>query len=75
MAKPIVLITIPRSENLSKEQLVSIAPNVQTQLQNEYYVLVTTDNITEIKFQVLYEKDFTEVNFEELKAIIENSLK
>jgi hypothetical protein len=40
-----------------------------------YWLVFTKDDIDEPELQVFYDKDFTPINFEELKKFIEDSLK
>ena len=74
MAKPILVITISRSE--SEQSASAIQKIVKKTVDNEYHVIIVSVDIEQApKFEVFYEKDFNEVKYEELKSIIINKLK
>lgn len=75
MAKPICFTTIP---DLDEHSHVEIQKDLESRLP-DYHVLVargpkTFDGTGEIKMQVFHEKDFTEIQYEELKKIITDSI-
>lgn len=68
MAKPIIVINIPRHENINGEEIENIIKNVEQRTENEYHTIpILVDETDDIKFQVFYDKDFTEANYEKLK--------
>ncbi len=71
-AKPILTIGLPDSMN--RERSSEISENLQKKL-SDYHVLVYPTKEEEIKFQTFYDKDFTEVNLEELKQLIKEEMK
>lgn len=80
MAKPIVVVYMP--ENVSDRGLKSgwvLCGELSEQWNKEkpdYHWFVLLDYDTEkIYLQVFHEKDFTEIQYEELKQLIENQLK
>lgn len=75
MAKPIVLIEWPQSDiNCAYEDGTNIADRIMAQtkhLASDYFVLlIGMDVIKKPSLKVFFEKDFNEVKYEELKAII-----
>ena len=69
-AKPIALIKMPK--NVTHEEINYARKALRDQLKDDYHVLVINDESSDIfDMQVFYEKDFTEVKYKELKAIIE----
>ncbi len=66
MAKPIFIIEIPY---INSEDSDRIEHNLQKKL-TDYHVLVIGTDVTEINYKVFYEKDFTEINYSELKKNI-----
>ena len=78
--KPIVIVYLP--ENISDNGMKSgwtLAGELREQFQKEmpeYYWFVLIDyNAERIELKVFYEKDFTEITYDELKKIIEDSIK
>jgi hypothetical protein len=70
MAKPIFLIALPY-------EAVYDIQDIQKSLENkltDYHLLIYTHNKNEIEFRAVYEKDFDEVKFEELKEIIRGTV-
>ena len=71
MAKPIVLVSLNRHANVQHVQEVS---NMISEKLTDYHVIVTlTRFLEETKFEVFYEKDFTDIKYQELKSIIEKA--
>ena len=66
MAKPIFLVAIPYEGFKNFED---IQERIEEQL-TDYHVLVYFHNKEDIEFHALYEKDFNEIKFEELKQIV-----
>ena len=79
-AKPICIMRLPDTLMAPGRRHIdySVCFEIQTDLQKEkpdYYWFVIIDyEIKSIKFEVFYAKDFTEIQFEELKKIIEDSI-
>jgi hypothetical protein len=75
--KPILVVRI-NTEIWASSQLNSIQENMQTGMP-DYYVFVLSQDDKEnfhqdIELQVFYEKDFTEIQYTELREMIEKSL-
>jgi hypothetical protein len=70
MAKPIIVITL--DNNLIEEVGQMIEQRANDVINGEYFVFVIYGEKTGI--QVFYEKDFNQVKYEELKAIIEKEV-
>lgn len=70
MAKPIFLVGIIADHTEAFEQ---VQKAVESKL-DDYHVLVHHSQTDELTFQVFYEKDFTEINYEELKQLIKESI-
>lgn len=89
MPKPIVVIYIPRylvfshgSSEMTPSDLMNILNGgddrkyIRTEYWMEYYWFVFwKDGIDAPEFEVFYEKDFSDIKFNELKELINNSLK
>lgn len=74
--KPIFLAGIPfNGDAKDLIKLEGIASSFKSKIGDEYHVLVYTTGLSEPTFQVFYEKDFNEVKYEELKAIITGLVK
>ena len=70
MAKPILVLTL--KEHADYEAVEHAKNYLDRLLQGEYFNLVLLGK--ETKIEVFYEKDFNEVKYEELKAIIEKEV-
>jgi hypothetical protein len=70
MAKPIFLVALPCE---SAQNIQDIQKKLERQL-TDYYPLIYLHNKEEIEFRAIYEKDFDEVKFEELKDIVRGSV-
>ncbi len=71
MAKPIFLVALPYEE-------ADNIPDVQKCLEQQlidYYIIVYIHQKDEVEFRAVYEKDFDEVKFEELKSIVSEYIK
>ena len=66
MAKPIFLVALPYE---AAKNIQDIQKKLEQQL-TDYYPLIYLHNKDEIEFRAVYEKDFDEVKFEELKEIV-----
>jgi hypothetical protein len=73
MAKPILFAKIPGEIFQSYDSFREIEEHLRLATNNEYHILLTRiDKYRDIEIQVFYEKDFTEVNYEELKRSLMN---
>lgn len=73
--KPIVVIKIDGTRS-HFDPLYQLNEMFQSYLKQYYVLVVPFTNETEpIKFEVFYEKDFTELKYQELKDIINDYLK
>lgn len=72
MAKPIFIIDVP--VEVPPKNLIKLSNQI-TELLTDYHVLVVTSSTEEIKFSCFYEKDMTEIKFEELKQLVRDKLK
>lgn len=70
MAKPIFLVAIPYE---AEQDIQDIQKRLEKQL-TDYHSLIYLHNKEDIEFRVIYEKDFDEVKFEELKEIVRGSV-
>jgi uncharacterized pyridoxamine 5'-phosphate oxidase family protein len=71
MAKPIFTVSIHNSAD--KEDVIRVEEMLMNKLP-DYHVLIYLSSSDEPKFQTFYDKDFTEVNYEEMKEIIKKSM-
>lgn len=71
MTKPIFLVGLPNM--VSMEQIESSQRILERKLEG-YYTLVYKTNESEIQFKCFYEKDMTDIKFEELKEIVKGTL-
>ena len=78
MIKPILVIKLG-AKNASQEEVLNTLKNFERKLERiscDYHILVfPVWNTSEVDVEVFFEKDFTRMKFEELKEIVENSLK
>jgi hypothetical protein len=70
MAKPIFLVALPHE---AADKIQDIQKSLENQL-TDYYPLIYIHNKDEIEFRAVYEKDFDEIKFEELKEIVRGSV-
>jgi hypothetical protein len=71
MLKPIFLVGIPFEYGV--ERITEFQKYLDLKLE-QYYPLVYSTNGSEIEFKCFFEKDMSEVKYEELKKIITDSL-
>lgn len=73
MAKPIFCVGIP---DIDLDQLPGIQKHLEDQLSNDYYVIVYLfdGEKDDIRFNCFNDKDFSEINFEELKEFINQQI-
>ena len=67
-AKPIFIVSIP-SKN-ANEYVSELMKELEKRLIDYHVLVVQYDEIDYPEFQVFYEKDFNNVKYEELKAIV-----
>ena len=67
MAKPMFLIGL--SNPITQEELLEAQKRFEHKMP-DYYVLIYTHNNSGLEFKAFYEKDFDDVKFEELKAMV-----
>ena len=72
MAKPIFIVEAPDLQ--TQEDLVNTQKVLENKL-NDYHVLVVQTNVNDFNFNVFYDKDFTEINYDELRKLIKEKLK
>jgi hypothetical protein len=73
--KPILVVKFP-IESITRESHDATVKEVERAVNNEYHILLVRNfEGKEIEFQAFYEKDMADVKFEELKEIINESLK
>jgi len=70
--KPIILIKMPHEAE--RKDYTRQAEELNDRFQNEYYVLVMSAGVDFPDVEIFYDKYFTEVEYEELKAMIKQSL-
>ena len=72
--KPILVVSLPYTASIVDYQ--DVRENLHKRgVGDDYHVMVIISKKEETIIEVFYEKDFNEVKFEELKEIVENSLK
>ena len=72
MAKPIFIVEAPMMQ--THEEFVNTQKVLDNKL-NDYHVLIVQTNVDDFNFKVFYDKDFTEINYDELKELIKEKLK
>lgn len=72
--KPILVVSLPYTASIANHQNVNESL-YERGIGDDYHILVIISKKEETIIEVFYEKDFNEVKFEELKEIVENSLK
>jgi hypothetical protein len=70
MAKPIFLVGIPYEAAFKIQGIQKVLEQQLT----DYHPLIYIHNKDEIEFRAVYEKDFDEIKFEELKEIVRGSV-
>jgi len=71
--KPIVLLKFPSTTSL--DELMASIERVKETVGEDYYVMACESGDDYNNMEVFYEKDFTDVKYEELKKIFEDSFK
>lgn len=73
MAKPIFCVGIP---DIDLDQLSRTQNYLENKLSNDYHVIVYffDGEKDDIRFNCFHEKDFSEINFEELKEFINQQI-
>ena len=71
MIKPIFLVGVPNI--MGGEELKTAQLELAKKLEG-YYVLIYATNSKDLDFKCFYEKDITDITFEELKEIAKGSL-
>jgi hypothetical protein len=75
MSKPICTISIPHQHPLTWEHCRSLQDDLDKTRPDYHWFPLLDSTIDRIEFKVFYEKDFTEIQYEELKAFIEEKIK
>ena len=70
--KPIFILNLPK--NVSHEYMESVSKDLAATLY-DYHVLTLLADTKDISFEVFYSEDFTEVNLDELKEIVNKAMK
>jgi hypothetical protein len=71
--KPIVFIKCPRVPGFT-QTLGDVRNHIDELFEKEYHVLCFPTNEDEMEVQVFNDPNLTEVNFEQLKEMVENAL-
>jgi len=72
--KPMLVVSLPYSASVAGYQNIKESL-YERGIGDDYHLLVINSGKEETSTEVFYEKDFNKVKFEELKEIVENSLK
>lgn len=72
MAKPIFLVKVPHE---SDGEYLRHIQNILENKLTDYHVLAVGCDVNDLEFQCFFEKDFGEINFEELKSIVSEQFK
>tara|TARA_R110000823_G_scaffold143245_2_gene273425 strand:- start:164 stop:382 length:219 start_codon:yes stop_codon:yes gene_type:complete len=72
MAKPIFIVEAPIFN--TPEECENVQKVLENKL-NDYHVLVVQMDVNDFNFKVFYNKDFTEINYDELRKLINEKLK
>lgn len=81
MPKPIVVIYWPENEGSNADKVMSILngwddnESAGDYWKEYYWFCFPKRNICEPEFQVFHEKDFTDIQFEELKKMVTEAIK
>ncbi len=73
MTKPIFIVEAPVMR--TNEEFVNVQKVLENKLNDDYYVLMVQTNGDDFNFKVFYDKDFTEINYDELKKLINEKIK
>ncbi len=71
MAKPIFLVGVPM--DFGPQTVQAIQQMLEDKIQDYYPLVYAKKDGDEIDFKALYEKDFDEVKFEELKELVRSN--
>lgn len=78
MAKPIALLYLPMDLGSGRRtewsDCNSLMITFEKSYPDYYWIMSPKESITEIELQVFHEKNFTEIQYEELKQLIEKSI-
>lgn len=69
--KPI--FTVGLSREIGIEKILQVTKNLELKMP-DYHVLTYLHDELNTKFQVFYEKDFSEIEFEDLKSLVMKNL-
>lgn len=72
MPKPIIFLGIPEGPDFSISNFIE--KSIGGKFRDEYHFLIYKIKRDVPKMEVFYEKDFNEVRYEELKAIVKKAL-
>ena len=72
MAKPIFIVEAPMMQ--TQEEFANVQKLLENKL-NDYHVLMVKMDVNDFNFKVFYDKDFTEINYDELRKLIKERLK
>ena len=72
MAKPIFIVEAPMMQ--TREEFIKTQKVLENKL-NDYHVLIVQTNVDDFNFKVFYDKDFTEINYDELRELIKEKIK
>lgn len=77
MAKPILVVGLPVNHIQNSLEIDMYCSNVLSHIKMEdYYTIVyPSRTIEEPKFQVFYEKDMIDIEFDQLQKIVTNKMK
>ena len=67
MAKPIFIVETPITQ--TNEEVANMQRVLENKL-NDYHVLIIQMDVDNFNFKVFYDKDFTEINYDELRELI-----
>jgi hypothetical protein len=67
MAKPIFIVEVPIS--YTDKELSVLSKQLVDEL-HDYHILTVTTDRDDFDFKVFYEKDFTDINLDELKKLV-----
>ena len=71
-AKPIFIVKLP--SEMDGKQVADIWDELHDQIKDYHVLVFQTNETKEPEFSVFYEKNFTEVKFDELKDIVKNAI-
>ena len=72
MAKPIFIVEAPAV--LTNKDFLNTQKVLSNKL-NDYHVFMVQSDVKDFNFKVFYDKDFEEINYNELKKLIKEKLK